>query len=170
MKRIMLFLLMVFPSALIANPYFRLIDPKHIQRGAGVFVDPIDAGNSSVGSEIALITHSPKDGCLFPTIVCEDWSPFTVGSSVNAGRYIFTIGPSINVTPLMKAGLLAALNKATDGAEGLKAALALSPETSSVTLSISPSMALRPIAHGVILPLNAWGQHLVIFVGPAWKF
>lgn len=157
-----------------ASPYFRLIDPGHVYRVAGAFIDPTDPGNTSVGSAVALVTHSVRDGqCLLPSVVCEDWSPLMVGLSVNSGRLRFDMGPAVNLTPMAKVGLLGILRIVT--AEGslvaIKGLLGSQPISGpDVSVSFGPALSVNPIDHGAIMPANAWKGRFVIFAGAALKF
>lgn len=93
--------LVLLPTLANANPYFRLIDPAHPQPVFGAALDPKALWNTEAQSLIPAITHSPKDGCLLPTIVCEDWTPIAVGASMNAGKITFAAAPLANVLPWM---------------------------------------------------------------------
>ena len=93
----------------VASPYFRPLDFSHSQPVVGALMDPTDLGNTEMASLLPIFTHSPKDGCLMPSIVCEDWSPLAVGVAVNAGKVTFDVGPIANVLPWMQAGALAVL-------------------------------------------------------------
>ncbi len=106
MKRITL-ALMLLASAASATPYFRLIDPAHPQPVVGALVDPVHLGNTGASSLLPLVTHSPKDGCLLPSVVCESWSPLAVGGSMNAGKLTFDVGPIANVMPWAQSAALA---------------------------------------------------------------
>lgn len=106
MKRITL-ALMLLASVASATPYFRLIDPSHPQPVVGALVDPVHLGNTSAASLLPLVTHSPKDGCILPSIVCESWSPLAVGGSMNAGKLTFDVGPIANVMPWAQSAALA---------------------------------------------------------------
>lgn len=98
--------LICFGSSASANPYFRIINPAHPQPVAGAMLDPKDLGNTEAASLIPLITHSTADGCLFPTIVCEDWTPLAVGFSMNSGKLTLNVAPLANVLPWFAAGAL----------------------------------------------------------------
>lgn len=148
-----------------AQPYFRPIDLAHPRISAGAYVDPITPGQSAVGSALALVTHSTKDGCLLPTIVCEDWTPMAVGFSVNGGHALFGIGPSFNLAPLVKSALLSAVNAVTaeDTYKGLKSSLGSEPITGpDVTMSFGPAW--------VISPTENYKGYFRIFAGGAWRF
>ncbi len=94
--------LMLLASAAHATPYFRLIDPAHPQPVIGALIAPEDIGNTEGASLLPLITHSPNDGCLLPSIVCEDWTPLAIGASMNAGNITFDVAPLANVLPWMQ--------------------------------------------------------------------
>ena len=84
-----------------AAPYFRPIDFAHPQPIVGALVDPTDLGQSSAASLLPIFTHSPKDGCQLPSIVCEDWTPLAIGAAINAGKVTFDVAPLANVLPWM---------------------------------------------------------------------
>lgn len=127
-------IIILIGSMASATPYFRLIDPSHPQPVLGALVDPTHLGNSEAASLLPLVTHSTKDGCLLPSIVCEDWSPLAVGGSMNAGKITFDIAPIANVLPWFKSAALAiAPSKWT----GLIKVLSPSPDQ-SVTFSAGP--------------------------------
>lgn len=94
-------------SSANATPYFRLIDPSHPNPVLGALIDPLNIGNSEAASLLPLITHSPKDGCLLPSVVCEDWTPIAVGGSMNSGKLTFDIAPLSNVLPWFQSAALA---------------------------------------------------------------
>ena len=106
MKRITMALMLLAGTA-SATPYFRLIDPSHPAPVLGALVDPIHIGNTSAASLLPLVTHSPKDGCLLPSIVCEDWTPLAIGGSMNAGKLTFDVAPLANVVPWIQNAALA---------------------------------------------------------------
>lgn len=165
--------LVCFGSTAQANPYFRLIDPAHVQKVAGAYIDPETPGDTAYGTSIALITHSTKDGCLFPTVVCEDWSPLMVGPSYSAGRFQANLGPAFNMAPLAKAGLLGALSYVTndDQLAGVKSALSSVPiQGAELSFSFGPALQVAPVQHGVLVPLNQWQGKLRIFAGASLEF
>lgn len=149
--------------------YLRLIDLQAPVKVAGVWIDPIRLGQTSVGSAVALVTHDPKDGCLLPSIVCEQWAPLTTGITYNGGRFYWNVGPAANVLPWMQAGLRAAANGTglSDRYPGLGAALAPAPGI----FSFGPQLNLNPISAGQLQPFNRWNARLVLFTGAEirWK-
>jgi len=94
--------LICFGSLAGAAPYFRPLDFSHPQPVVGALLAPEALGNTEGASLLPLLTHSPKDGCLLPSIVCEDWTPLAVGASMNAGKVTFDIAPLANVLPWMQ--------------------------------------------------------------------
>lgn len=84
-----------------ATPYFRPLDFAHPQPIVGALIDPTSLGQSSAASLLPIFTHSPKDGCLLPNIICEDWTPLAVGASMNAGKITFDVAPLANILPWM---------------------------------------------------------------------
>lgn len=98
-----------------ANPYFRLIDPVHPKPVAGALIDPFSLGNTSVASLLPLVTHSTSDGCILPSIICEDWSPLAVGGSMNAGNITFDIAPIANIVPWVQNAAVALIPSSWTG-------------------------------------------------------
>ncbi len=173
MRTLLAVILSLFAVRASATPYFRLIDPSHPIKIIGVYVDPVDLGSTSVGAPIALVTHSVKDGCFLPSVVCEDWSPLTAGLSYNGGRFKLTVGPIANLTPIAKLGLWSLLSKltASDTLSGVKSILSSQPTSGpDVSFSFGPALNVAPVDHGVIIPLSEWKGHFVIFTGAAMRF
>lgn len=172
MKILLILILTVLGYIRISNaaPYFHVFDPAHIYKSVGAYIDPVDSGNTAFGTPIALITHSTRDGCLLPSIVCEDWSPLMAGFSVNAGRLSFNAGPAINLMPTARGGLLYIVNGLTADNQfgGLKSVLA--PSDSGVTISFGPALNVDPVQHGVFVPIRQWHGKFRIFAGAALKF
>jgi len=162
-------LLMAWSCSAGATPYFRLMSHDaqgyHPQLNAGTFLDVADpTGGSTGGMSVSIITHSPKDGCLLPGIVCEDWSPLSIGWSLGAGKNLAGIGPVLNVMPWAKSFALMALNTVAPGkAPNLRGLLA--PVMDSQGLDLS--MAISPLwAYGI----NTDKGYFRIFTGAAVKF
>jgi hypothetical protein len=98
--------LVCFGSFAHAAPYFRPLNPAHPKAVMGALLAPEGLKQSEATGLLPLFTHSPADGCMFPSIVCEDWTPLAVGASINAGQVTFAAGPLANVLPWMqRAGL-----------------------------------------------------------------
>lgn len=135
MKKLLLWLgILGLPGVAMANPYFRPVDIGHPQPVIGAMVDPFGIKNSEAASLLPLITHSPKDGCLLPGVVCEDWTPLAVGASMNAGKITLNIAPLANVLPWVQALALAVTPEKWGGLIS-----ALSPAPGSVvTFSAGP--------------------------------
>lgn len=136
--KILVTALLLIASAAQATPYLRpnagFKDPAHPQLIAGALLDPLSLDKTSGGSMLPVFTHSPKDGCLLPSIVCESWTPFAVGGSMNAGKVTLDIGPIANVLPWAQAGALSIVPAKWDG---LVKVLSPSPDQ-SVTFSAGP--------------------------------
>lgn len=148
-----------------ATPYLRLLDLSKPQVSAGAFVDPSDPGNSSAGSMLALVTHSNRDGCLIPSITCEDWTPLAVGFATRSGKTVFALGPSVNLAPIVKASLLWVFNSTTDSGSysGVKSALGSERlDRKDISVAFGPNLVLSPSEN--------WKGYLRIFTGAAWKF
>ena len=133
MKTLSLFaaLLLAVASVARATPYFRPINPAHPQPVAGALIAPTALGESSGAALLPIFTHSPKDGCLLPSIVCEDWTPLAVGASLNAGKITFDVAPLANVLPWMQNGLLAVVPNSWSGLRSMLAPGADGPVTFS---------------------------------------
>ena len=110
-----------------ANPYLRPLDIAHPQPIAGALID-VDLSKSAIGTLLPLVTHSPKDGCILPSLVCEDWSPVAAGLSLNAGKVTFDIGPVFNVLPWFQT-----------------AAAAVLPDTWSIKGILAPNQGQQPV-------------------------
>lgn len=159
--------LICFGSRVHAAPYFRPLDLSRIKPVAGALLDPIgSAPNDAVGM-LPLVTHSPDDGCLFPSIVCEDWSPLAVGlgGNLRSDPYV-SVGPIINVAPVAKALILACLNVASSDSQLVNIKDSLRPVVGSdgfdVALSAGPAY--------VIKPQENFKGYFRIFIGGALKF
>lgn len=89
-----------------STPYFRpnrvFTDPAHPVLVSGALIDPISLNQTSGVALLPVFTHSPKDGCLLPSIVCESWSPLAVGASLNAGKITLDVAPIANVLPWLQ--------------------------------------------------------------------
>ncbi len=157
MKTFLAALLLVATQA-NAGPYFRPIDTSHVYQSVGASVDPKTPGQTCFISEIALITHSPKDGCLLPSIVCEDWSPLMIGPSYNAGRFAVVLGPVANVAPFVYAGISRVLG------------IDYKPSDTGTSIAFGPQLWINPLRDGVCQPFNKWMPAGRVFVGAALKF
>lgn len=96
-------------SSAHAAPYFRVINPAHPEPVVGALIDPAHIDESEATSLLPIFTHSPADGCLLPSIVCEEWTPLAVGASINSGKVTFDVAPLANVLPWMQNGLAAVI-------------------------------------------------------------
>lgn len=158
-------ILLMLTSNAIASPYFRLINTKEPQISAGAFIDPENPGNSSAGTMLALITHSTRDGCALPTVICEDYTPLAIGFATKSGRTIFAFGPSLNLAPLVKSGLFWFVTKVTkeENYQGVKDSLSSENlDRKDISLSFGPALAFSPI--------DNWKGFFRIFSGAAWRF
>ena len=97
------------PAKPVSHPYFRPLDPAHIQQSLGMLYDPSGVNNSAGVTDIALITHSTKDGSIIPEswqgiLPPENWSPLSIGFGGSLrGDAIVGLGASINVAPQLGA-------------------------------------------------------------------
>lgn len=113
-----------------ANPYFRPIDPNHPQVGAGFLISPKDPIKTMAVSDLALITHSTKDGTIIPDswqgiIPPESWVPLQVGLGGSfSGSATIAPGASANLAPIIAANLLRGVDHSSSGAaQAVKTAL-----------------------------------------------
>lgn len=157
MKNIIVAGLLFVASVAGAKPYFRLVNPSHPQMVAGALLDPQSLGNSEAASLLPIVTHSTADGCLLPSIVCEDWSPLAIGASMNAGKITFDVAPLANVLPWFQSAALAVI---PDKFANVRNVLAPTPGN-AVTFSAGPVFQYRQANnHG----------YLRIFTGLALHF
>jgi hypothetical protein len=178
MKNLMIAAVLIFLGAsvqakqfgILPDNYLRPIDLAHPVTSLGVYIDAKNLGRTTVGKSLALVTHDPKDGCLLPAIVCEQWAPIVTGLSVTGGRLFWDVGSGVNLAPMFKAGLLGFFNEVTpdDSLVGLKSALA--PSQSPLTVAFGPNLGLNPVNGGVLQPFNKWDPRLVIFTGAQYKW
>lgn len=159
MKHLILALLFLGVKAQ-AYPYLRPIDISHPVKIVGFYVDPLAPGQTSLGTAVALITHSTKDGCLLPSVICEDWAPLTTGFSVNAGKLLWNIGPVANIAPWVQTGLSKLPHMGW-----------IAPDPQAATsISFGPQLNVNPVAHGVVLPVNQWAPRFIVFTGGIMHF
>lgn len=139
--------------------YFRLVNPaKRLHMSIGKLL-----GESGTAVAYAVVTHSTRDGCALPAIVCEDWAPLTVGSTGDRDRFFF--GPSANLLPVAKSFLLKGLNAASKEGQYANLKELLSPPLQSTT---DLTVAFGPVL--VIEPWNGWFSRIRFFAGAAWTF
>ena len=133
--------LIFYAVAANATPYFRPLDLAHPQPVLGALIDPTALGQTEGASLLPLVTHSPKDGCLLPAIVCEDWTPIAVGASLNAGKLTFDVSPLANVLPWVQNAASAVV---PDSWPAVRQVLASNPDQ-SVTFSAGPVWQYRQL-------------------------
>lgn len=111
MKKIIALILLFAPRFAFANQlgilpdhYLRPIDLVHPIPIVGALLAPEDLKNSEAMSVFPIVYHSTRDGCLLPSIVCEDWAPIIAGLSMNAGKLTAVGGSMVNVLPWMQTG------------------------------------------------------------------
>lgn len=148
--------LLLSPVPALASPYFRPIDPQHPQPIVGAAVNPAKLADSRAVTLLPIITHSPKDGCLMPSIVCEDWTPLAVGASLNAGKLTFDVAPLANILPWVQNGLDAVLPA---GWTATRKILAPTPDA-PVTFAAGPMWEYRQLENkGYFLVVTALALH-----------
>ncbi len=127
-------------QAVYAVPYFRPFDFKHPQTIIGAAIDPKNLKDSRALNLYPALTHSPADGCLLPSIVCEDWTPIAIGGSINAGKLTVDVAPLANILPWMQAGLLKIVPASWNGIVGV---LTPTPGSAPVTFAGGPMFEYR---------------------------
>lgn len=139
------------PARAFANPYFRpnpvFSNPAHPVMIAGALIDPASLKETSGGSLLPVLTHSPSDGCLLPNVVCESWTPLAVGGALSEGKLTLDMGPVANVLPWFQTAALAATPSSWQGLINI-----LTPSAgSSVTFSAGPIWEYSQLAnHGYL--------------------
>lgn len=154
------------PSAVQAvGPYMRPLDLASPRFVAGGYFDPERLGESQAGTALALLTHSPEDGCLFPSVVCTDWTPLAAGVLARPGDVKFAFGPLFNLAPVLKAAALRGLNLVSpdESLPGLKARLGSEPLAGpGATVSIGPAW--------VVSPAERFKGYFRVFTGAELRF
>lgn len=148
--------------------YFRPIDIRHPQVSLGQFGN-LSNGKIASGGMLALVTHSPADGCLIPKM-CIDWTPLAIGGAYNShefnGSYL-AIGPSANIVPAVKSLVLVLVNAVTkDGQlDNIKDLLA-PPKMGTPDLTFAAGVNYGPVFAAGSAP--RW--MLTKFIGGEWRF
>lgn len=145
----------LFTSTVSASPYFR---PNPLFLGsapitvAGAAIDPKTPKNSEGVVLLPLFTHSPKDGCAFPSISCVDWTPVAIGAALNAGKVTFDVAPLTNLLPWMQKGLLSLTPESWTGVTQV-----LTPTQSGpITFSAGPCWEYRQLSNkGYLMVVTA---------------
>lgn len=159
---LLLFVFILMGTLCQAKPYFRFIDPAHPQISMGVFHDMKDGG-SPAGASLALITHSPSDGCIIPG-VCTSWTPLSLGGTTD--RNSLAVGTSANILPVMRAFGKALLDLLTADTSFTNVKDILSdPKTGKpdITFAAGPQFALHKCGKDVC-------GFFPVFIGGAWNF
>lgn len=155
-----IFLLLILAASAHASPYLRTpFTGGPTVHYEGVIIDPTAPGKTAAIFEVALITHDPKDGCLFPSIICEEWAPLANGLGINGGRVLWDLGPTVNVFPWMLTGLA-------------KVGYSPSfwPAGSPVAFAFGPKLGLNPIDQGKFQPINKWDARLLLMTALEVRF
>lgn len=147
MKKMLTAALVLMPKIALASmlglyPYFRPLDIYHPQPIGGALVDVEDVQKSEGTILLPLLTHSPKDGCMLPSIVCEDWTPLAIGASVFAGKWTVTGGPVFNVLPIVQIAALAVIPNSWAGMRGI-----VGSSIPTVTFSAGPNLEYKEITN-----------------------
>ncbi|MFA5936698.1 MAG: hypothetical protein WC822_02355 [Candidatus Paceibacterota bacterium] len=170
MKKLLAVLLFV-PSLAVATPYFRLLDPAHPHVSAGIFLDP----TSSVvdyGSMIAIVTHSPADGTLIPSVPMH-WTPLAIGGGYGNGKGIIAFGPSFNAAPLVKAFILRGVSLITEDDNYASFKELLAPKIDGgpdITVAYGYACVINAVEGGVFVPIDKYRAQSRFYAGAAWNF
>ncbi len=176
--------LMLFAAPAFAGPYFRPIDPHHLQYGAGFLISPRTPQKTAGVTDIALITHSSTDGSIIPDawqgyLPPESWTPLQVGVGGSfTGDALIGLGTSANIAPVVAGVLLHGVDASSNGwAAATKTAL-LGQSSSSIRLGVA--LAASVIQGGRFqnakssLPGEGFAEIVSnaarLDVGWAWKF
>jgi len=167
MKKIIMLVAMMAVSGVAHAGYFRGLDLNHPQTSLGTFSD--FKSHSDAGGSLALITHSPADGCIIPGF-CINWTPLAIGGAIgnNLGGASIGVGPSANLLPAAENIILIGVNAlfpAADKAMALKKLL-----KPSVSGNPDISVAAGPCWSLVFVDgLHSKGMW-TFFTGAAWKW
>jgi hypothetical protein len=184
MKRMIAAFLLMVPMAASATPYFRLIDPSHLQVSAGFLISPKNPSDTAGVTELALITHSTADGTIIPQswqsiIPPESWVPLQIGAGGSfSGDAIVDFGTSMNLSPIIANTALRWINSASGGfLQGIKNALMGSQ---SGQIRIGYALEGKAVQGGTfqswsgMFPGHGFGQIIGnasrIDTGVGWKF
>jgi hypothetical protein len=146
-----------------ASPYFRVIGDVYSVENVAVFNPNAGIGATQDAALVNVVTHSTKDGCLLPSIVCEDWSLLSVGGAFTGPNKLALFGSQYNLEPLFQAGAYGLLNAFTPSSSltALKSFLS-TPVSSAVTLSIG--------AFWGVSPEQNWKGYFLLTIGPKLTF
>lgn len=157
MKGLLVAALLLAASAAHAVPYFRFVDIGHPNPILGAAIDPKAVKQSRAIGLYPIFTHSPKDGCLLPGIVCEDWTPLALGGSLNSGKLTFDVAPMANLLPWMQSGI-AALAPASW--ESVHYMVDSAPGEQPVTIAVGPLWEYRQLENkGYFMVVTAFALH-----------
>lgn len=182
MKHALLALLLAAPAA--ASPYFRPIDLRHPQVGAGFLIAPKSPLDTEAVTDVAIITHSTRDGSIIPAawqsfLPPESWVPLQLGLGGSLrGNATAEAGTSANLAPQLAALALRGVDQASSGfLAAVKTALTGSGQGS---VRIGVSLAGQLVRDGVwqspraMFPGQGFaeivGNSARLNVGAAWQF
>jgi len=130
MKHLLLAGVLLSPAVCQAAPYFRPINFSHPEISAGFAIAPKDLESTTGITDLALITHSSKDGTIIPEALQKyvppiSWAPLTIGFGGSFRQeVVLDIGTSANVSPALASLLLRGVDSSTTGwAAAIKRAL-----------------------------------------------
>ncbi len=176
--------LTLLPAAANARPYFRLMDPSHLNVGAGFLISPKDPASTIAITDLTLVTHSVEDGTIIPeswrsVFPPVAWTPLQVGFGGSLrGEAVIAVGTSANVAPSVAALLMRGVDGQSSGAaKAVKAAL---NGSGPGQVRLGASLACSATRGGVFQSakqacpgqglLDIVGNSARASVGFAWKF
>lgn len=117
MKILLAVALMVMASSVNAA-YFKVLGfGSPVEQSAALLLDPEGKQSHVAVTDIALVTHSIKDGTIMP-LACRDswcppesWSPLSVGGGIAFnGDKVINLDTSVNIAPQLAALTMARVN------------------------------------------------------------
>lgn len=177
MNKLLFLLFAVFISVpCYSSPYFRLVGPQNYNIDAGD-VWGFSNGNQYGVSDLALVTHSTKDGSIIPQswqkyIVPEDWVPLQVGGGGSfTGNAVINVGSSVNLAPQVFTPLFDAVGSSSPWVKNLKSILTEGySKSNGLSIAAGPTWYLLPVENGTLEPVSKWQGHFGWFTGANWKF
>lgn len=184
MNKLSLLIISLFLSSpAFCSPYFRFAGSESKGPFSGGW--DVDAGDISAFSngeqygvtDVALITHSTKDGTIIPQswqkyIAPEDWVPLQIGGGGSfQGSAIINFGSSVNLAPQVFTPLFNALGSSKPWVNQLRSVLTEGySKNQGLSIAAGPSWYALPVINGTVEPLDKWQGHFGWFTGAAWKF
>lgn len=164
MRNVLVAVLLGLAGHAQALPYFRFVDPAHLNTNIGACVDPVNVGHSQQCTMLAVITHSHNDGHLI--FKGEDWSLLSIGYSASGEGAAVAIGPSLNIMPAAGEAMAWVLNTmAPNSKVANDLATFASQKDGRIKGSFGPTFVFDPFA------ADGKGKgYFRLFAGASWNF